>query len=73
MAESIPCCDTSFEQQLIHWRRHLHQYPELSNQEHQTTAHITRWLQEKNIRLLPLTLTTGVVAGSVTVAVQRLR
>lgn len=36
--------------------------PELSNQEHQTTAHITRWLQEKNIRLLPLTLTTGVVA-----------
>ncbi|MBQ4766308.1 amidohydrolase [Pectobacterium versatile] len=62
MAESIPCCDTSFEQQLINWRRHLHQYPELSNQEHQTTAHITRWLQEKDIRLLPLALNTGTVA-----------
>ncbi|MEH2921579.1 M20 peptidase aminoacylase family protein [Samsonia erythrinae] len=64
MAENIPCCDKSLslEQQLIHWRRHLHQYPELSNQEHHTTACITHWLQEKDIRLLPLSLTSGVVA-----------
>ncbi|MFT4272488.1 MAG: amidohydrolase [Pantoea sp.] len=49
-------------EQLIHWRRELHQHPELSNQEHATTARITRWLQQANIRLLPLGLSTGVVA-----------
>lgn len=49
-------------EQLIHWRRELHQHPELSNQEHATTARITRWLQQAHIRLLPLALETGVVA-----------
>ncbi|ADU71865.1 amidohydrolase [Pantoea sp. At-9b] len=49
-------------EQLIAWRRELHQHPELSNQEHATTARITRWLQQAEIRLLPLALTTGVVA-----------
>ncbi|MDO6406679.1 amidohydrolase [Pantoea phytobeneficialis] len=49
-------------EQLIHWRRELHQHPELSNQEHATTARITRWLQQANIRVLPLGLSTGVVA-----------
>ncbi|MEE3649194.1 MULTISPECIES: M20 peptidase aminoacylase family protein [unclassified Brenneria] len=62
MTEIIPCRDVLLDQQLIAWRRELHQYPELSNQEHQTTARITRWLQERDIRLLPLTLTSGVVA-----------
>jgi metal-dependent amidase/aminoacylase/carboxypeptidase family protein len=31
----------SFEQQLISWRRELHQYPELSLQEVATTAFAT--------------------------------
>lgn len=48
--------------QLIAWRRELHQHPELSHQEFQTTARIRRWLQQGEIRLLPLPLTTGVVA-----------
>lgn len=49
-------------EQLINWRRELHQNPELSNQEFATTDRITRWLQQGDIRLLPLKLNTGVVA-----------
>ena len=48
--------------QLIAWRRELHQHPELSNHEFETTERITRWLQQGDIRLLPLPLKTGVVA-----------
>ena len=48
--------------QLIAWRRELHQHPELSNHELQTTERITRWLRQGDIRLLPLPLKTGVVA-----------
>ncbi|HAB24299.1 MAG TPA: amidohydrolase [Pantoea sp.] len=48
--------------QLIAWRRELHQHPELSNHEFQTTERITRWLRQGDIRLLPLPLKTGVVA-----------
>lgn len=48
--------------QLVQWRRELHQNPELSNQEFATTARITDWLQQGNVRILPLDLTTGVVA-----------
>ncbi|RLM22817.1 hydrolase [Brenneria alni] len=62
MAENIHCRDALLDQQLITWRRELHQYPELSNQEHQTTLKITQWLKQRNIRLLPLALTSGVVA-----------
>ncbi|PWC12785.1 amidohydrolase [Brenneria roseae subsp. americana] len=62
MVDIQVCSDDSFEQQLIEWRRELHQYPELSNQEHQTTTRITNWLQDKGIPLLPLPLTSGVVA-----------
>lgn len=49
-------------EQLVQIRRELHQHPELSNQEFATTERITRWLQQSNIRLLPLGLKTGVVA-----------
>ncbi|NQS87004.1 amidohydrolase [Pantoea allii] len=49
-------------ERLVQWRRELHQHPERSNQEFATTERITRWLQQGDIRLLPLPLTTGVVA-----------
>ena len=49
-------------EQPVAWRRELHQYPELSGEEFATTARITRWLQQADIRLLPLGLKTGVVA-----------
>lgn len=52
----------TFEQQLIDWRRELHQNPELSGQEVATTARIRHWLESAGLRLLPYTLATGVVA-----------
>lgn len=51
-----------FAQQLIAWRRELHQFPELSNQEFATTERIKNWLRADGITLLPLDLATGVVA-----------
>jgi amidohydrolase len=52
----------SFAQQLLAWRRELHQHPELSLQEFETTRRIRHWLEDAGLRLLPLTLPTGVVA-----------
>ncbi|HBQ78352.1 MAG TPA: hypothetical protein DD850_03505 [Erwinia persicina] len=52
----------SLAQQLVAWRRELHQYPELSNEEFATTERITGWLKDADIRLLPYGLDTGVVA-----------
>lgn len=52
----------TFEQQLIDWRRELHQNPELSGQEVATTARIRHWLESAGLRLLPYSLATGVVA-----------
>ncbi len=52
----------SFTEQLIAWRRELHQHPELSLQEFETTRRIRHWLEHAGLRLLPLDLPTGVVA-----------
>lgn len=52
----------AFKQQLIDWRRELHQNPELSGQEVATTTRIRHWLEASGLRLLPYSLTTGVVA-----------
>ncbi len=46
----------SLEQQLISWRRELHQNPELSLQEVATTARIRDWLQSGGLTLLPFDL-----------------
>jgi amidohydrolase len=48
-------------QQLIAWRRHLHAYPELSFQEHQTAAYIETMLGEMGIASQRMT-ETGVIA-----------
>lgn len=47
---------------LVAMRRHLHQHPELSSQEFETTKRIKEWLSEAGIRLLPLDVPTGVLA-----------
>lgn len=52
----------SFAQQLIEWRRELHQNPELSGQEVETTRRLREWLTAAGIEVLPYDLTTGVVA-----------
>jgi amidohydrolase len=52
----------TFAEQLINWRRELHQNPELSGQEVATTTRIRHWLESAGLRLLPYPLATGVVA-----------
>ncbi|WBM72632.1 amidohydrolase [Buttiauxella sp. WJP83] len=52
----------TFKEQLINWRRELHQNPELSGKEVETTARIRHWLESAGLRLLPYSLATGVVA-----------
>ncbi len=47
---------------LVGWRRELHQNPEISGLEFQTTQKIRQWLSEADIAILPLALKTGVVA-----------
>lgn len=52
----------NFDNQLIAWRRELHQHPELSGEEFATTARIRQWLQQQEIREIDYGLKTGVVA-----------
>jgi N-acetylcysteine deacetylase len=53
---------TDFDQKLVAIRRHLHQNPELSHEEFQTTASIRTWLQEADIRIDDFQLKTGLIA-----------
>lgn len=53
---------SAFAEQLIAWRRELHQHPELSGNEVATTARLRRWLEQNGLRLPDLPLHTGVVA-----------
>lgn len=39
---------TALDAQVITWRRHLHQHPELSFQEHQTADYVESQLREMN-------------------------
>lgn len=47
---------------LIATRRHIHQNPELSNEEFETTAYIKEWLEAEGITVLDYGLKTGVIA-----------
>lgn len=50
------------QRRLVAIRRELHQNPELSGEEHLTTAAIKRWLSEAGIKVVDYGLETGVVA-----------
>ncbi|WP_068504974.1 M20 peptidase aminoacylase family protein [Paenibacillus kribbensis] len=50
------------QQKLVAYRRELHEHPELSLQEHETTARIKRWLADIGIPILDFPLEVGVVA-----------
>lgn len=52
---SASAIEPSIEKKVIEWRRHLHQNPELSNREYQTSAYV-----EKHLRALGLDVQTGV-------------
>ena len=47
---------------LLSIRHHLHQYPELSNQEFETTKSIQQWLRDLDISIRETDLKTGVFA-----------
>lgn len=49
-------------QRFIEIRRHLHRYPELSNEEFETTQLIRGWLEEAGIRVAEYPLATGIIA-----------
>ncbi|MNZ76254.1 putative hydrolase YxeP [compost metagenome] len=52
----------TFEQKLVTIRRHLHENPELSNEEYDTSAYIRQWLVNEGIRIKDYPLRTGVIA-----------
>ena len=56
---------TELETRLISIRRHLHQYPELSTEEFETTKSIQKWLREAGIEIRQTGLPTGVFADIV--------
>ncbi len=47
--------------QVIEWRRHLHQYPELGNREFKTSAYIEQKLRALNLEVKTKVAKTGVV------------
>lgn len=54
--------DSDFATRLIAFRHELHRFPELSNQEFETTARLRAQLEHHQIRILDLPLNTGLVA-----------
>lgn len=53
---------TAWEERLIAVRRQLHELPEVSLEEFETTKAIRGWLEEENIRIADYPLKTGVIA-----------
>ena len=53
---------TKLWKQQVTWRRHLHQYPELSFEEHQTTAFLKKQLTDLGLKILKVDMKTGVLA-----------
>lgn len=54
--------EKKLSEKLIKYRRELHENPELSLKEYETTKRIRKWLEEENIKILDLPLELGVVA-----------
>ncbi len=50
------------EQKVIEWRRHFHQYPELSNRETKTGAYIAEYMKTLGLEVQHPVAKTGVVA-----------
>ncbi len=50
------------ESKMIEWRRHIHQYPELSNKETKTASYVARHLQSIGLEVQTGVAHTGVVA-----------
>ncbi len=48
--------------QQIKWRRHLHQYPELSHSEFETTAFLKQVVGKIGLKTIPIKLPSGLLA-----------
>ena len=46
----------------VSWRHHLHQFPELSTEERETSKFISSHLRKLGLKILPLKMETGVLA-----------
>ncbi|MGB3724642.1 MAG: amidohydrolase [Glaciecola sp.] len=53
---------TDIEPQVIKWRHHLHQYPELSNREFETAKYVEKYMRELGLEVQTGVAITGVVA-----------
>ena len=52
----------AIESQVIKWRHHFHQYPELSNREFETAKYIEKYMRELGLEVQTGVAITGVVA-----------
>ncbi|TXB60078.1 amidohydrolase [Phaeodactylibacter luteus] len=60
--ERISAKAAGIERQVVEWRRHLHQYPELSNREFNTMAYIVDYMKTLPVEIESGVAHTGVVA-----------
>ena len=63
LTTKIAALASQYEAQVIGWRRHMHQYPELSNREYKTMAYIAENLKGLDVTIETGMAHTGVVAG----------
>src|ERR1700750_1536423 len=52
----------ALQEKLVAYRRELHEHPELSMKEYETTKRIRQWLTEAGITILDYPIEVGVVA-----------
>ncbi|GAB4351578.1 MAG: amidohydrolase [Cyanophyceae cyanobacterium] len=62
MSPSVRDAIAALQPQLIEWRRHLHQYPELAFREEQTAAFVAKHLEQWGIPFRSAIAKTGIVA-----------
>ncbi len=60
--DRVAVISKEIESDVIKWRRHLHQYPELSNREYKTMAYIADYLKTLGLKVETGMAFTGVVA-----------
>jgi len=61
MQRKVDAQATAMEPKVIEWRRHFHQYPELSNNENKTAAYVADHLRKLGIEVQTGVAKTGVI------------
>lgn len=60
--DQVTTISNAIESKVIQWRRHFHQYPELSNREFETAEYIAKYLKTLGLEVQTGVAHTGVVA-----------